>query len=437
MADYIVMPKLGFDMREGVLNNWLKQVGEAVNKGDVVAEIESDKATLELESQVGGTLLHLLHGPGDVVPVGANLAIVGAEGEDIGGLIGQGGGQAPAAATAPAGQPAEAPPQPAAEQPAPAAAPARAVDGAYPAGVRATPVARRIAEQQGVDLLRVQGTGPEGRIRKADVESFLALPQAEGYLPSIAAQPPSPQATPAPASVAATPVLAGPDTEELPTTRLRQAIGRRMVESKTTVPHFYVTTEVDMGAALALRKQVNETLPEEQKVTVNDLIVKAAALALRDFPNLNAAFGGDRIIRHKRINVGSAVAVEGGLLTVVQKDTDTSTLSKVAADNRAMIARAREGKVKPDDVEGSTFTVSNLGAFDVDHFIAIINPPDAAILAVGSAREVPVVVDGQLAVGTRMKVTISADHRVTDGAEAARFMQRFKALLEQPLRLLV
>jgi len=182
---------------------------------------------------------------------------------------------------------------------------------------------------------------------------------------------------------------------------------------------------------------VNETLPDEQKVTVNDLIVKAAALALRDFPNLNAAFAGDKIIRHKRINVGSAVAVEGGLLTVVQKDTDTSTLSKVAADNKIMIARAREGKVRPDDVEGGTFTVSNLGAFEVDHFIAIINPPDAAILAVGSAREVPVVSNGQLAVGTRMKATISADHRVTDGAEAARFMQRLKALLEQPLRLLV
>jgi len=223
----------------------------------------------------------------------------------------------------------------------------------------------------------------------------------------------------------------------IPTSRLRQAIGRRMTESKTTVPHFYVTTEIDMGAVLALRKQINETLPEDSRVTVNDLIVKAAALALRDFPNLNAAFAGDKIIRHKSINIGSAVAVEGGLLTVVQKNTDTSTLSKIAGDNRSMIARARAGKVKPDDVEGGTFTVSNLGAFDVDHFIAIINPPDAAILAVGSAREVPVVVGGQLAVGTRMKATISADHRVTDGAEAAKFMQRLKTLLEQPMRLLV
>ncbi len=446
MAEYIVMPKLGFDMREGVLNNWLKQVGDTVSKGDVVAEIESDKATLELESQVGGTLLQLLHGPGDVVPVGANLAIVGEQGEDVSGLAGdapQAAAATPAAVGAAAETPAQAVAAPAAKpdsaqaaaaQPAAAPAPARDADATLPGGVRATPVARRLAEERQVDLLQVQGSGPEGRIRRADVEAFLAAPQAEGYPPA----PPAAQPTaPAPAAPAAALPAVGPDSEEIPTTRLRQAIGRRMVESKTTVPHFYVTTEIDMAPALALRKQVNETLPDEQKVTVNDLIVKAAALALRDFPNLNAAFAGDKIIRHKRINVGSAVAVEGGLLTVVQKDTDTSTLSKVAADNKIMIARAREGKVRPDDVEGGTFTVSNLGAFEVDHFIAIINPPDAAILAVGSAREVPVVSNGQLAVGTRMKATISADHRVTDGAEAARFMQRLKALLEQPLRLLV
>lgn len=445
MAEYIVMPKLGFDMREGVLNNWIKQVGETVNRGDVVAEIESDKATLELEAQVAGVLLKTLHGPGDVVPVGANLAIVGQEGEDVSSMGGNGGAavapaegtitNAPlAAAAAPAvadmpkvAQAETAPTQPAPTQPAPAE-PAAEADESYPGGVRATPVARRLAEERQVNLLRVQGTGPDGRIRKADVEAFLAAPPV--------AAPAAPTA-PAPAPAPAAQPVAGPDSEEIPTSRLRQAIGRRMTESKTTVPHFYVTTEIDMGAALALRKQINETLPEDSRVTVNDLIVKAAALALRDFPNLNAAFAGDKIIRHKSIHVGSAVAVEGGLLTVVQKNTDTSTLSKIASDNRAMIARAREGKVKPDDVEGGTFTISNLGAFDVDHFIAIINPPDAAILAVGSAHEVPVVVGGQLAVGTRMKATISADHRVTDGAEAAKFMQRLKALLEQPLRLLV
>lgn len=210
-----------------------------------------------------------------------------------------------------------------------------------------------------------------------------------------------------------------------------------MAESKTSVPHFYVTSDIDMEPALALRKQINALLPEEQKVTVNDMVVKAAALALQEFPNLNAAFGGDKIVRHNRIHVGTAVAVEGGLLTIVQKNTNLTPLAQIAADNRAMIGRARVGKVKPEDVEGSTFTVSNLGAFDVDSFVAIINPPDAAILAVGSARQVPVVVNGQLAVGTRMKATISADHRVTDGAEAAQFMQALKAILESPLRLLL
>jgi pyruvate dehydrogenase E2 component (dihydrolipoamide acetyltransferase) len=210
-----------------------------------------------------------------------------------------------------------------------------------------------------------------------------------------------------------------------------------MVQSKTTVPHFYVTTEIDMGRALALRKEINALLPDEQKVTVNDMVVKATAVALADFPNLNASFAGDSVIHHQQINVGSAVAVEGGLLTVVQKNTDTSTLAQIAFDNKAMVARARKGKSHPDDFDGVTFTVSNLGAFDVDHFIAIINPPNAAILAVGSARQVPVIVEGELAVGWKMKATISADHRVTDGAEAARFMQLFKDILEKPLQLVL
>lgn len=430
MADFIVMPKLGFDMREGVLNTWLKKMGDTVNKGDIVAEIESDKATLELEAQVSGTLLQLLHEPGDVVPVGANMAIVGAEGEDISGLAG-GNGAAPATQAAPAEDKAEVEAKPqaagAGKQPAttPEAEPSQvAVDDSYPGGVKATPVARRLAGERQIDLTRVAGSGPDGRITRADVEAYVEKPQPTPT-PAVA-----PQAT-------ATPVAAGPDSEEISLTRLRSAIGRRMVESKTTVPHFYVTTEIDMAPTLALRKEINGTLPEDLKVSVNDIIVKAAALAVRDFPNLNAAFAGDKIIRHNRINVGSAVAIEGGLTTIVQRDTDTSTLSKVAADNRAMIERARSGKVRPDDVEGGTFTVSNLGIFDVDHFIAIINPPEAAILAIGSAREVPVVKDGQLTVGTRMKATISADHRVTDGAEAARYMQRFKELLENPLRLLV
>lgn len=425
MAEYIVMPKLGFDMREGVLNTWLKKIGDPVSKGEVVAEIESDKATLELESQVTGTLLQLLHQAGDVVPVGANMAIVGHEGESLPSLTGdKGSGETVEAKASRDHEPVVVSPS-APSTGSPASAEKAMADETYPGGVKATPVARRLAEEKQIDLLDVRGSGPDGRITKADVEAFVVTPKL------------SPAVTMTTPSISPATVEAGPESEEIALTRLRQAIGRRMVESKTTVPHFYVTTEIDMAPVLELRKQVNATLSDDQKVSVNDLVVKAAALAVRDFPNLNAAFAGDKIIRHKRVNIGSAVAVEGGLTTIVQKDTDISSLSKVATDNRAMIARAREGKVRPDDVEGGTFTVSNLGVYDVDHFIAIINPPEAAILAVGSAREVPVVKDGQLGIGTRMKATISADHRVTDGAEAAQFMQRLKELLEKPLRLLV
>lgn len=417
MAEFIVMPKLGFDMREAVLVSWLKGIGEQVTKGEVVAEIESDKATLELEALVSGTMLKQLEKEGSVVPVGAKMAIVGEAGEDISGLTSGDETQAAAQEEAPKVDAAAEP------APAPAAAPVMetAVSAEFPGGVKATPVARRLAEEKSVDLRRVKGSGPDGRVRRSDIEAYLAAPPA--------AQPGAPMPV--------TAVPTGPETTEIPTSRLRQAIARRMTESKTSVPHFYVTSDIDMEPALALRKQINALLPEEQKVTVNDMVVKAAALALQEFPNLNAAFGGDKIVRHNRIHVGTAVAVEGGLLTIVQKNTNLTPLAQIAADNRAMIGRARVGKVKPEDVEGSTFTVSNLGAFDVESFVAIINPPDAAILAVGSARQVPVVVNGQLAVGTRMKATISADHRVTDGAEAAQFMQALKAILENPLRLLL
>ncbi len=413
MAEFIVMPKLGFDMREGVLVSWSRDVGDKIEKGEIIAEIESDKATLELEAQAGGTLLKLVADEGDVVPIGGNLAIVGEEGEDISELVDSGGDGAPTK-----DEPAEASGDEATSQPAPEQQATPAKDGEFPDGVKATPVARRIAEEQGIDLSQVSGSGPGGRIRKADVESY--SPKAPAARPVSVTQP-----------------VVGPESEEVSPSRLRQAIGRRMVESKTTVPHFYVTTDIDMAPAMALRKEINALLPDESKVTVNDMIVKAAALALRSYPNLNASFAGDKIVRHGRISVGSAVAVEGGLLTVVQKDTDRSSLAQIATDHKEMIARAREGKSRPSDFEDGTFTVSNLGAFEVDHFIAIINPPEAAILAVGTAVKQPVVVDGELAIGLRMKATISADHRVTDGAEAAQFMQEFKAILEQPLRLML
>lgn len=433
MAEFIVMPKLGFDMREAELVSWLKEEGDSVEKGEIVAEIESDKATLELEAQAGGTLLKKLEEEGTIVPVGANIAIVGDEGEDISGMEDGAGAAAEAEAAEEAGAPADVEEEAKAEAAREEKAPSEeAVGEEFPGGVKATPVARRMASEHDVNLKAVSGSGPGGRVRKADVEAYLERgPEVEEEaVERVAERVPAVEFEP-------TAVPAGPDTTEVPTSRMRQAIGRRMVESKTTVPHFYVTMAIAMDKALALRKEINAMLPEEEKVTVNDLIVKAAAVALRDFPNINTSFAGEKLIRHQRINVGTAVAVEGGLLTVVQKDTDSSTLSKIAADNREMIERARSGKIRPGDVQGATFTVSNLGGFDVENFIAIINPPEAAILAVGTARQVPVVQDGEVTVGAQMKATLSADHRVTDGAEAARYMQRFKAIVEEPMRMLV
>lgn len=426
MAEFIKMPTLGFDMEEGTMGTWLKQVGDTVQKGDVLAEIESDKVTQELTARAEGVLLAQLVNTGDQVPVGDNLGIIGEAGEDVSGMAGGPAKSKNGAKTA-VSTPESAAPTPT-EQPAPAPAPQGELDAEFPGGVKATPVARRMAEEHAVDLSQVGGSGPGGRVRKADVAAFMASPQAKAAEKGTAVSTPTPQAAPVPTPAGAS---------EKSLTRMRQAIARRMTESKTTVPHFYVTSNIDMEPALKLRKQINDSLEPERKVSVNDLVVKAAALALRQFPNINASFGGDKIILHNEINVGSAVAVDGGLLTIVQKDTVNASISKIAQDHKEMINRARDGKVKPEDVEGATFTVSNLGAFDVEHFVAIINPPNAAILAVGSAQQVPVVVNGELAIGTRMKATLSADHRVTDGAEAAQFMQVLKGFLEDPLKLLI
>ena len=435
MAEFVLMPTLGFDMEEGTMGPWMKQVGDPVKKGDVLAEIESDKVTQELQARAEGVLLAQLVKQGDAIPVGSNLGIIGAPGEDITAMLGKTGVAAPAKA-APAVEAETAVSPPPSFSPTTTPAPANVLSDEFPGGLKATPVARRMAEETHINLADVAGSGPNGRIRKADVEAYLAQPQPQPAAAPTPAPVAAPAAAPAPASAPA-PVKVSDDDTVIETTRLRQAIARRMVESKTTVPHFQVTSDIDMAAALDLRKQINGNLPDEQKVSVNDLVVKAAALALRDFPNLNASFGGDKLIRHNRVNVGTAVAVEGGLLTVVQKDTDTSTISKIARDNRAMIARARSGKVLPDDVSGGTFTISNLGPYEVENFIAIVNPPEAAILAIASTRKVPVVVNDELAIGIRMKATISADHRVTDGAEAAQFMKAFKDILETPMRLLL
>jgi len=425
MAETINMPKLGFDMAEGTLVRWVKQVGENINKGDVLAEIETDKATVEVESSAGGVVLEHIVDEGTVVPVNAPIAVVGAQGEKV--ETAKPEATKPKAEvqkteTEPPKEETPAPTQPATISSPPDAPVQQAAAPVETGPVKASPLARKIARDRNIDLAHLQGTGPGGRVVRKDVEAAVS-----------SGQPATVSRQPMPATVV--PVSAGDET--IPLTRLRQAIARRMVESTTTVPHFYVTHEYKMDALLAMRKQANEYLPDDEKLSVNDFIIKAVALTLRQFPNLNSSYAGDKAIRHGSINIGVAVAVEGGLLTVVNKNTDQLPMRQISAEVKRMVAGAREGKVRPDDIEGSTFSISNMGMFDVENFAAIINPPEAGIIAVSSAREVPVVENGQVKVGWRMKATISVDHRVSDGAEAARFMQALAGYLENPVRMLV
>ena len=429
MADSVIMPKLGFDMAEGTLVKWVAAEGELVKKGTVLAEIETDKATVEVESTFEGTLLKHLVSEGSVVPVGDAIAVVGKPGDKVEAAQDQNvstAGQVP-----PAGLPV------ARETPStlPQAVAAEEQAGHLPDGLRASPIARRMAEERGINLNQVSGSGPGGRVVKKDIDNF--VPVMAAAVPAVAPSAPVQAAPSKPPVPAWQPVGQAPADEIVPLSRLRAAVGRRMVQSKQQLPHFYVTHEYNMQGVTELRAQVNKMLGEGEKLSVNDFIIKAVAFTLRQFPNLNATLDGDKVIRRGQINIGSAVAVEGGLLTVVCRDTDLKPIRQISLEVRGMAERARQGKVHPEDIDGSTFSISNMGMYDVENFMAIINPPEAAILAVGTAREVPVIVDGQVKPGVRMKATISVDHRVSDGAEAARFMQALAAFLEQPLKLLL
>jgi len=414
MAETINMPKLGFDMAEGTLVRWVRTEGEFINKGDVLAEIETDKATVEVESAASGTVLKLLANQGDILPVNTPIAVIGEPGEELGVPIPAKGTKSESQA-APV---AETPAHQLAPTPAPVPQAASTTDTGR---IKASPLAKKIATDQKVDLSNIIGTGPGGRIVRRDIETALA-----------SGRPSAPGGAPLPAL----PTVTQGD-ETVPLTKLRQTIGRRLVEAKQQVPHFYVTHNYRMEAVMEMRKQINGMLTEGEKLSVNDFIVKAVALTLREFPNLNASLNGDAVVRHGAVNVGNAVAVDNGLLTVVCKNADQKSLRQISLEVKAMAGRVREGKVKTEDIEGSTFSISNLGMYDVDDFIAIINPPEAAILAVGSAQEVPVVENGEIVPGWRMKATISVDHRVSDGAEAARFMQALAKYLEEPLRLMI
>ncbi|MGQ9500842.1 MAG: dihydrolipoamide acetyltransferase family protein [Anaerolineae bacterium] len=416
MAELLTMPKMGFDMAEGTLVQWLKKEGDTLAEGDVIAIIETDKANVEVTAFRSGVLRKILVESGTVVPVGEPIAIIGSADEDIQSLIQAQEGAMPA--------------KEAAEAVSEAVPPVVSV-GVAPeievGRVLASPVARRMASELGIDLTQVRGTGPGGRIIKADIEAFVRASAREA---------PQPIVTP-PLAVPSQPPAGVEYAVEL-VTPIRKTISRRMTESKQQAPHFYITMEVDMEAAVALRQQLNALLPEEEKISINDMVIKAAAIALRQYPRINASLAGDEIHLHRQVNIGIAVALDNGLITVVIKDCDQKPLNRIAAETRAMVTRAREGRMQADDMVGGTFTISNLGMYGVEDFAAIINPPQAAILAVSAVRRVPVVNDaGDLVAGTRMKMTLSADHRVTDGAEAALFLQALKAALEQPMRLLI
>ena len=415
MAETINMPKLGFDMAEGFLVRWVKQVGENINKGDVLAEIETDKATVEVESSASGVVLQLIVDQGTMVPVNAPIAVVGAAGEKVDAPAKVESGKLEVKAEEKPAPPTQANPVPVSQ----------AVSPADNGPVKASPLARKVARDSGIDLASVQGTGPGGRVTRKDVEAALSSGQS-----SV-----SSKQSAQPITNYQLPITL--DDKVLPTTKLRQAIGRRLIESKQTIPHFYVTHEFKMEALMDMRKQANTYLPDNEKLSVNDFILKGVALSLRQFPNLNATIKGNEVIQFGHVNVGVAVTVPGGLMTVVVKDADQKSMRQISGEVKAMAGRARDGKVKPEDVDGSTFSTSNLGMYDVEDFIAIINPPEAGILAISSAREIPVVENGELKVGWRMKGTISVDHRVSDGAEAAQFMQKLAEFLENPVWMLV
>ncbi len=413
----VTMPRLSDTMQEGTLARWLKSPGDEIKKGDVLAEIETDKATMDLEAYEAGTLHQILVQEGETVPIGQVVALIGT------------GAVAPPAVAPPVAAP------PAVAQLAPAQ-PAVVGRGERRA-IKASPLARRMAEELSVDLSQVHGTGPGGRIVRDDIEDVL---EQRGAPPAPAAPVPTampaipPLAIPAPGGP---PGALPPETEVSKLSRVQMLIARRLTESKQTIPHYYVSSEVDMTDLLAMRQALNAGVGEDGvKVTVNDVIVKACALALETFPEVNSTIKDDQLIQYKHINIGIAVDVPGGLVVPVIRDTNLKGVRTIAREAKALIAKARANKLAPADLEGGTFSVSNLGMMDAANFIAVINPPQAAILAVASTRKQFVPVDGQPVIRDLMTMTLSADHRILYGATVARFLQEVKRLLQNPYSLL-
>ena len=456
----LTMPRLSDTMQEGTIARWLKRQGDQVEPGEVLAEIETDKATMELESYESGVLQQILVKEGQTVPIGQAIAVIG-EGGDAHGDGGSGigdrdesraSGGPRARATDQAGEAAQepgptvtaadSPPESRGEltakalqaatesAPSSSAAPSPIPHPPSPSKIKASPLARAMARDRGLDLATLEGSGPGGRVIAADVEAALAQPATTVNGHAAAAAPPQAAPRAAPAD----------DVEEVPLSNLRKVVARRMLESVQTAPHFFLTTRVDVEALLALREQLNAQLEADKrdlKLSLNDLLVKACALALRAEPDANVSFAGDKILRYKRAHVGIAVATDRGLVVPVLRDADHKPLGQLAREARELIEKARSGKLTPDDYNGGTFTISNLGMYDVEHFAAIINPPQAAILAVGAAIPEVLPWNGQPAVRRTMRMTLSVDHRALDGASGAKFLKAIKELLEAPSRLVI
>lgn len=420
-ATVIRMPALSDTMTEGIINKWNFKVGDKVKSDDSLADVETDKATMEVVGYEAGTLLYIGPKEGEAAPVNGIIAIVGKEGTDITPLLQDQGG-----ATTPA---------PAVEAAAPvaaAAAEAAVVMSDDDSRVKASPLARKIAKDKGIDLHEVKGTAEGGRIVKKDVEEFTPAAKTAATAPAAASVQSS-----APAAKAVTiPTFTGEEKfTEKPVSQMRKAISRRLSESLFTAPHFYVTMSIDMDQAIAARAKINEVAPV--KISFNDFVLKACAVALRQHPAINSSFLGDKIRFNEHVHIGVAVAVDEGLLVPVIKFADGKTLSHISAEVKDFAQKSKAKKLQPNEMEGSTFTISNLGMFGVDEFTAIINTPNACILAVSGIQAVPVVKNGAVVPGNIMKVTLSCDHRVVDGASGAAFLQTLKSLLEEPVRLLI
>lgn len=417
MDEVVLMPRLSDTMTEGVIAGWNKNVGDTVKKGDVLAEIETDKATMELESYKNGTLLYQGAAKGEKIAVNDLLCIIGEKDKvDVDAIVAaakSGGG-----ASAPESEAAE---STATEEETETADSASETSSSANGRVKASPLAKKLAAEKGIDISRVKGTGDGGRIVKSDIDNYKAESAAA---PQKAA-----------ASTAGGGANLQPSFDEVPVSQMRKVIAKRLAESKFTAPHFYLTIAIDMDAAVASRARLNEV--SKVKISFNDLVLKACAIALKQHPAVNSSWLGDKIRVNHHINIGVAVAVEDGLLVPVVRYADTKSLSQIGTEVKEFAQKAKDKKLQPSDWEGNTFTISNLGMFGIDEFTAIINPPDACILAVGGIAQVPVVKNGNIVPGNVMKVTLSCDHRVVDGATGAAFLQTLKGLLEEPLRMLV